>query len=264
MDAENNFSLTGLIDDYIEARDPKEFDSWRASSIGQCPRAHTYKRLDIPSSKERNKRKHRVFEAGHVFHKFIQDIADSTGHATQIEAEIYDKELDLGGRYDLLIEADGKRILYDIKTCHSYKFTHLDEQGGADHHHKMQLAAYMLLLKRAKTPVDEGRILYVSKDDLRTLDLSYQLTKELEDDVIAEVNLLNKHWAEKTIPPCWCGKEPVEWQLEKGYCDYCDESKYEWRDKMKDGKAETYKSGATKREKVFTSCCPESLFKEEN
>lgn len=264
------FSLVGLINDHIKSKEKKEFDSWRASQIGRCPRSHFYKRLGIESVKEQTDRLGRVFSVGDIFHEWIQDLvtADdqpegiSGPHGTiyrpLVEHEMFDKELDLGGRCDIILRDDntGKTILFDIKTVHSNKFTHIADEESPDWHYQMQLAAYMTLMKRAGTPVDEGRILYVSKDDLRTLELTYHLTPEKEKAVLDEVGLLNKHWKDKTLPDCTCGTDPrTDWQLKAGYCDYADLDKYEYV-------TVTSKNGKDYRKKQYTECCSDKLFKE--
>lgn len=235
-----DFSLTSLIDDYIKSRDPKEYTSWRASSLGGCPRKHFYKRLGIKETTPPDERTNRVFQAGHIFHKFIQDIAEEG--TTLSEVELFDKDLDLGGRYDLLVNTGGKKILYDIKTQHSRSFWWMEKSNKtmAEQypHHVRQLMSYMLMLKRLSPPVDEGRILYVSKDDLCTKEVSYLLTPEREQEVLDELKMLNKHWKEKTLPECTChklfnGKGP-------SYCDY---------------------GNPNQEKKTRTECCSEKLWK---
>lgn len=258
-----SYSLVKLINDYIKASEQKEFNSWRCSQIGRCPRSHFYKRLGIAPVKETTDRLGRVFSVGDVFHGWIQDIATkytvnvngSVLYKAEAEVEVFDKELDLGGRYDLLIDAKGEKILFDIKTVHSNKFTHMADEESPDWHYQMQLAAYMTLMKKLDTPVDKGRILYVSKDDLRTLELTYFLTPEKEKAVLDEVALLNKHWADKTLPPCTCDDptHKTDWQRKSAYCDYSDLDKYGYV-------TVTSKSGRDYRKKEYNHCCDEKLF----
>ena len=244
MTEEKQFSLTALIDKWVEdSREEKVYESWRASSIGGCPRSHFYRRLGIKPTTPPNKTSLRKFAVGDTFHKLIQDVATAQqlgkevgSYAVEVEQEVYDKELDLGGRYDLLVHKDGKRILFDIKTVHSQAFWRLEKSGGTVKdqwpHYWKQLGAYMLMLKNAGTPVDEGRILLVSKDDLVTKEVSYLLTPELEQSVRDEVGMLNDHWEKQSLLPCTC----EGWKRE--YCSY----------------------GVDTGTKKVVECCPEELY----
>lgn len=239
----DTFSLTQLIDSWIKSREDKEFKSWRASQIGGCPRKHYLLRKGAEQTNPPDERTQRVFAAGDTFHKFVQDIVDEKGYALHVEQEVFDTELDLGGRYDLLVSAGENKILYDIKSVHSRAFWNMEKEGKEVYpHHKMQLATYALLLKRAGTPVDEMRMFYVSKDDLCCKEVTVQFTPELEKTILDEVALLNKHWKENTLPECTC----EGWQIQ--YCPFADLGSTESiKKESKNGK--TY----TKRE--LTKCC---------
>lgn len=250
------FSLTQLINQRIaDERQDKEYSSWRASAMGKCLREHYLKRLGVAPTSPPDERTERIFKVGDVFHNWIQDTVDSQGYATEIEKELFDEELDLGGRCDLIVGLVdvGKTysagnlpptILYDIKTINSRAFWHLENSGKTVKEkypqYWVQLGAYMLMLKRQGNPVDEGRIFLVSKDDLMTKEVSYHLDGELEERVLSELETLNNHWAEKTLPPCTC----LDLYLDKNgkssgprYCSYKE-------------------PGST------TKCCSESLAKE--
>lgn len=245
----DNFSLTALVNQHIaDSREEKEYKSWRASSLGGCPRSHLYKRLGVEETSPPDERKGRVFEVGDIFHEWIQDIAREKLPDVGVEEELFDKELDLAGRYDLLINTDGKRILIDIKTIHSGAFWHLQKSGLAVKdkfpHYYQQLGAYMTLLKRAGTPVDEGRILLVSKDDLTLKEVTYFLTPELEESVLSEVALLNHHWKERTLPPCKCNQMYLDKDGKANGPKYCN---YRTPD-------DKYKGGFS-----LTQCCDPAL-----
>lgn len=245
MSEEKTFSLQALINSHVAklGEEKKAYESWRASSLGGCPRKHFYKRLGIEETSPPDERTQRVFEVGNIFHEFIQGIADKSGHAAEIETEMYDKELDLGGRCDLIGGNPPQRILWDIKTINSRAFWHLENSGKTlaekFPQYVQQLGAYMLMLKRDGNPVDEGRILLVSKDDLMMKEVTFHLTPELEQSVKEELELLNKHWAEKTLPPCTCN------QL------YLD----------KNGKSSGPRYCSYRKEGSSSICCEESLYK---
>lgn len=228
------FSLQGLINSHVAklGKEKSERTTWRASSLGKCPRAAFYKRLGVEETSPLDERTQRVFKVGDIFHEWIQDIANDEGYALAIEYELEDKKLDLEGRCDLIVHADKKRILVDIKTINSRAFWHLEKSGKTVQEkypqYVRQLGAYMLMLKKNGEPVDEGRVLLVSKDDLMLKEVTYYLTTELEQAVTEELEMLNKHWAEKTLPPCRC----MELYIGKDgkssgprYCNYKTEGK---------------------------------------
>lgn len=266
-----------IIKSHIDAQPEKEYTSWRASSIGNCLRQHFYRRLGVKPTIQKTDGTLRKFKAGDLFHDFIQGITiqevEKQGGVAVKEVELYDKELDLGGRYDLMIELENRRVLKDIKSQNSRMFHKLRyqvtkklgkkfEESSTEErqramqevvwekypHWVMQIAAYMVLLKRAGTPVDEGVIVRVSKDDLSLAEIHYPLTEELENRVLEELTILNKHWKAKTLPPCTCGKS--DWGTM--YCEYGDPKSEAYVEVTPD-------SGKTYKRKQVTKCCAEKL-----
>ena len=85
--------------------------------------------------------------------------------------------------------------MYEIKSKHSYGFKYLDE--GANRQHRMQVWMYLKSLG-----IEEGRIFYISKDDLRVADFLVELKDEqLTKDVLNELSILNEAWQKKIAPP---------------------------------------------------------------
>lgn len=241
----DTFSLTQLIDQWVATREDKEYKSWRASRIGQCPRAHYLLRKGAEQTNPPDERTLRVFAAGDTFHKFVQDIAEEQGSENKVEQEVFDEKLDLGGRYDLLVKDKEKTILYDIKSVHSRAFWNMEKEDREVYpHHKMQLGAYMVMLKDSGEPVDEGRMFYISKDDLVTKEVTIALTEELEKSVRDELALLNKHWKENTLPKCTCAG--TKWGVM--YCPFADPDSEESVEVVS-------ASGRTYKKRQLTKCC---------
>lgn len=271
--SELDIHTADLVKSYVEAKPRKEFKSWRASSIGGCPRAHYFKRLGIKETIPTDDITNRKFEAGNIFHDFLEGITveevEKRGGTVYREKTLYDKNLDVGGRYDLLIEIDGFRQLRDIKSQHSGLFHRLRNAAGIlgdddkdTRIRKMQeafwrnypnqvkqLVTYMILLEEAGQAVDEGVIVRVSKDDLSLAEVHYNLTPELKKLVLDEIGVLNKCWADKILPPCNCST------LYNGkgthYCNFGDPESEEM----------VLLEGKKKKERLRTKCCDESLAK---
>jgi hypothetical protein len=102
------------IDDYLalEAAKVRDYgDYWSASSAGYCQRKLIFERLGVPPvTKEGDERKTRVFEAGHIFHEWIQRITKEAGLSIIQELELQDEELMVRGHIDDLVLVGDKLI----------------------------------------------------------------------------------------------------------------------------------------------------------
>jgi CRISPR/Cas system-associated exonuclease Cas4 (RecB family) len=176
----------------------KTSDYWYASELGTCQRKSTYRRKGIEPTEKLDDRTLRVFGAGDIFHDWIQKLIEQEGFLVKKEGEFFNAEHNLKGRYDLLAEKDGYRILYDIKTVHSRMFHWLEKSGGqAKDHHCCQLTAYKMF---SGEKIDEARMLYLSKDDLCVSEIPV-ITEKYEQKVIDELNSLNSFWEKGELPP---------------------------------------------------------------
>jgi hypothetical protein len=172
------------IDDYLalKAAEVRNYgDFWSASSAGYCQRKLIFERLGVPPvSKEGDERKTRVFEAGHIFHEWVQRITKDAGLSIAQEVELQDDELMVRGHIDDLIlvgkpssdikpdiqpgtkdgfietkphpnivnQLDNSHlILYDYKTQHSNAFT-WQKGRPASYFHRMQVGTYMYMIRK--------------------------------------------------------------------------------------------------------------------
>jgi hypothetical protein len=199
-----------LVDAHIakKAEEKRDYgDYWSASSAGYCMRLNILKRLDVPSVpeiKEDAVRTQRVFEAGHVFHEYMQRITKEAGISIAQELELQDEDLMVRGHIDDLITVDGKLILYDYKSKHSYWFKYATNRD-IGHYHSMQLATYMYMLRELTDhDVKEARLLHISKDDLRQAEDQIIWSPTWEKKVVDYWKTLEGYWQAKTIPACTC------------------------------------------------------------
>jgi hypothetical protein len=166
--------------------------------------------------------RHRVFEAGHIFHEWVQRITKDAGLSIAQELELQDDELMVRGHIDDLVLVDGNLILMDYKTQHSNAFT-WQKGRPASYFHRLQVGSYMYMLRGMKylesmdnpdteialakagvKDLSEARILKISKDDMRMSENQILYTPELEQEVLTYWISLNEHWAERKLPPCSC------------------------------------------------------------
>jgi hypothetical protein len=214
-----------LVDEYLALQSAKRRDYgnyWSASSAGYCMRLNILKRLEVPpvpEIAEDRERTIRVFEAGHIFHEFMQRITKANGLSIASEDTLQDEKLMVRGHFDDLIEFKldesgeiargteprGKHyILYDYKTANSQAFNYKKPLIGD--YHKMQLGTYLYMIKSSGKypPVSEGRILTISKDDLRMREQQLKFTPDIEKEVVAYWTTLNGYWSKQMLPRCTC------------------------------------------------------------
>lgn len=234
-----NSGIRPVIDAYLKAESEKKRDYgeyWSASQAGYCMRKVIFERLGVPPVRE-DARKTRVFEAGHVFHEWAQRITKQAGISIAQELELQDEDLMIRGHIDDLVlvpmfelpqvykdggQADPPKqlILYDYKTAHS-KWFEYKRTDGMSHYHHMQLGTYLYMIRKWFSPentflkertglegkdITEGRILSISKDDLRMAEQQLMWSPDLEKEVYSYWSTLNGYWEAKKLPRCTCDK----------------------------------------------------------
>lgn len=203
-EAQIDFSLWGLVDNVLSVpREKKEITSWHASGLGSCPTGRYLERLGVEPDEGFDERTLRVFSAGSKFEEWILGLAKQGIGKAKIElteqVRVEDKELGLSGYADAVVELPGgNKVVYEIKSKHSNSFHWMKKRGeGAMRQHQMQVWAYLKVLR-----IHEGRILYISKDDLSFLEFPVKLTNmELAKEVLDELAMLNEAWSKKLPPP---------------------------------------------------------------
>ena len=195
---EQTFSIQELINKKINVgREKKEITSWYSSGLGSCMRGRYLERLGNEPDKVFDDRILRIFSVGKLFEDWIVDLVKSIeGIQVETQGRVEDKKLGVSGYWDMKVTKDGKSLLYEIKSKHSKAFWYMDKQNeGANEQHKLQLWPYLWL-----TGIEEGRILYASKDDLAILEYPvYRNDEKLRKAVFDELALLNKAWQEKNL-----------------------------------------------------------------
>ena len=204
-----------IIDDFLleEAKKRRDYgDYWSASSAGYCMRKNIFDRMHIPLVTD-DPRKQRVFTSGHVFHEWIQKLTKEAGVSLAQEIELQDDQLMILGHADDLIKTNDGIILYDYKTVSSRSFNY--SRTSMSRYHRMQLGTYMYMLRNAGIPggfsqdqldldITEGRILKISKDDLRMAENILHWSEGLEKEVVDYWRTLNGYWDKKMLPRCTC------------------------------------------------------------
>jgi hypothetical protein len=200
---------------------------FHVSDAGRCHLMRYWKRENTLPKEEFESRVLRIFEVGHIFHKWIQDVLKEQGVLKACELRVEDENR--AGMIDAIVESDGKLILYDFKTVHSRKFMWIKKE--ADLHYHYQAATYASMVNKPSAcllfddkgnsfdgfKIDETRICYVSKDDLlfKEVPVFIQL-----DELANDWTPLIAAWDTK-IPPI---PAPMVWEC--GYCSYSAHCEY--------------------------------------
>lgn len=219
------------VDDWLlaKAKEVRSYgDYWSASSAGYCMRKNIFERLKVPYVTE-DARKQRVFTSGHLFHQWMQGITKEAGLSIAQELELQDESLMIRGHIDDLVLINDKLMLIDYKTVSSRSFGY---KHDLSYYHKMQLGTYMYMLRKlnpkeqywptdgGKPDLTEGRILLISKDDLRQKEQQLMWSDELESEVLNYWKALNDHWKKKTLPKCTCAAQENGFMAKEAYNPY--------------------------------------------
>ena len=194
--------------------------SWWATDLGKCLRGVYYARQGVEAPEKLTERNYRVFKVGHLFEEWVIDTISKAGNGIKIERPetIRLKDIDLSVRPDLIVTlSDNERVLYEIKSVHSQKFWWMNKKGeGPDQHYLMQ--TWMGL---KATGIQEGRLIYFSKDDLCVQEFPLRLDdKELEQACMRNIGILQTSWTNQQPPE----PEPaivdgkINWKAK--YCSY--------------------------------------------
>lgn len=250
------------IDEYLakkraEIRDYGDY--WSASSAGYCMRKVYMERAKIPNvQKDDDERKTRVFEAGHIFHQWLQGITKDSGLSIAQEIELQDEKLMIRGHVDDLVLVDDKLLLYDYKTAHSKSFDYAKGRPMS-HYHRMQVGTYMYLLREGAaapkedddfyakaeiTELKEARVMSISKDDLRMLEKELVWTSGLELEIMDYWRTLNEYWKVQELPPCTCADQEGGFMANEKYNPFwykgepCSEEWYKLNKEKQDATTE--------------------------
>lgn len=200
----------------VEPKPPSGY--WRSSSLGSCLCGAFLARQGKPADEPFDDRTLRVFSVGKTMEQWVLETlrveSYKEGIVLSTQDEMVSKDKTLVGHLDVLLTLDsGKKIIYEFKSCHSRKFWHMvNMKQGADLHHRMQLWSYLWM-----AGVDEGRIVYISKDDLAIQEYPIFLNDAgLQQLVIGELATLNGAWR-TGVPPVPI-LDPKDWRFK--YCRY--------------------------------------------
>lgn len=206
-----------MIENYLKRENkPKMIGRYYPSEIGSCIRKlwYSYKypqETDIDLVK--------IFEMGNIIHDFISKVMESDKNphvelvAKELPLTLDMKDFIVSGRIDdvLLLKENGKKFLVEVKSTKN-----LEMATEPNRSHVMQLQLYM-----HATGIEEGMILYVDKNNLKSKAFEVKYSKEEAEEVIKRFIELNICLITDQLPFSEARRDPsMMWMCR--FCDYND------------------------------------------
>ena len=203
------FPLQDIVNAAVaDKREKKEQVSWHPSKLGSCLRGAYLERMGVEPDEPLDDRTLRVFSVGKIFEDWFVEKLIQTGRGPEednkesegyfhpsIQVRIENKEFGCTGYADLMVETKEGKKVYEIKTKHSRAFWYMSKEGKPMRQHEQQLWTYLESLE-----VEEGGLVYISKDDLTIAEFPVSRSnKELANEVKEQFSLLNKAWEAKDM-----------------------------------------------------------------
>ena len=226
--------VTQIYDDYVahlNSSKSSRYDGkeeWFHSSVaGLCARKHYFSSVIKVKSVPRDAGTLRLFRLGDVIHEDIQNAiqwyASNTGASILIEKELYIEDLNVRGFIDLAMIDDG--ILYDIKSCNSWKWrtmfgkTHFDPESIKNY--MMQIATYGIWYQQNYEELKGMALLFYNKDNSQMREVEVPMT--MIDEAANYWDSLLDAFQDKECPPVSLGFAPTyKWECNAKYCSYFD------------------------------------------
>jgi len=185
-----------MIDNYLfRESHPKQVGRYYPSEIGTCMRKIWYS-YRFPQKVQPSLLK--IFELGNILHDFVVKVlqSDKNPHVELLHSELPIKleveDFLISGRVDdlLLLKADGRQVLVEVKSCKSISFI-----NEAQSHHVIQLQFYM-----HSTGVHNGVLLYIDKSTLESKVFTIPYNPVTASSIILRFKNLHTALVQDTLP----------------------------------------------------------------
>ena len=232
--------IRDIYDGYIKSLNEVKIKSryqgkeeWYHSSIaGLCIRKHYFGTVKKMRGSEKDVATMRLFRLGDVVHGDIQEAvrlhAEQTGESIYIEKELFIPELNVRGFIDLAFIDEG--IMYDIKTCNSWKWRSMFGQGqreGPSDNYQLQLGTYGYWYNQTHKEKLKGLYLcFYNKDKstMKEVQISLDNIDRARDYWLSVAHFFREDSVGKGIPPIQLGSSPMTaWECNPKYCSYFEE-----------------------------------------
>lgn len=207
-------SLQELIDNALAKKGERiRSHKYSPSMLGRCYRSQFFNRKEEPVSNPPDVRTERVFQAGKLFHNFVQDLIIANNPEAQEEVLI--ETADFKGYADLVLPDE----VTDIKSQHSKAFWYRKDLTWKELEPKLYPNILQVVFYAVELHKERARLVFISKDDLSIQEYPI-LTDNYRVKLAKEISTLRDFWREEKLPPA----EPRAYPNKDGKfaeCGYC-------------------------------------------
>ena len=213
-------------------REPYTKRSWWATDLNSCLRGAFYRRKGLPPTSTIPVERMGIMEVGKIVEEWIVNKVKLSGRLIAEQLRVEAPEYETSGKIDLIIDEGGGPILYEIKSTNSYSFKYKIKSKEAQPQHKLQTLFYLWQLRKTGHPElpevnfsnIEGRIIYVSRDDLNRLIIPVDYSEGAIKIMIEQLEILNSSWKNDELPlvpdPVIFDEEKSKWII-NWICQFC-------------------------------------------
>lgn len=223
--------LDKIINDSFN-REPYVKKSWWATDLNSCLRGAFYRRKGLPPISVITPDRMGIMEVGKIVETWIVDKVKQSGQLIAEQLRVEAPEYEASGKVDLILNEGGRPVLYEIKSTNSFSFKYKMKNKEPQPQHKLQTLFYLWRLRNHGHPeaphIDfsnlEGRLIYVSRDDLNRLIIPVDYSEKTVKPVIEQLEILSNCWKKDELPLI---PEPIIYDGERGkwginwVCDFC-------------------------------------------
>jgi hypothetical protein len=210
-------SVQGLIDQAIADEQAKRSGrersgKWSPSSFGKCYRAQFWNRKNVKPTNLPDERKLRVFKAGDLFHDFVKGLIAKSNN---IKEEVKCESEDVKGYADMV----GETCVWDIKSQHSGAFHYMTKSSDISADKKPNIL--QVLWYAQHLGLKEGRLVFISKDDLCIQEYGFPLNEKWSSELSQELSTLRDYWKNEALPDA-CPRAYIDKKSGKSKeCSFC-------------------------------------------
>jgi len=213
-------------------REPYAKKSWWATDLNSCLRGAFYRRKGLPPTSIIPPGRMGIMEVGKIVETWIVDKVKQSGSLIAEQLRVEAPEYEASGKVDLILDEGGRPILYEIKSTNSFSFKYKMKNKEPQPQHKLQTLFYLWRLRnyghQDLQGVDlsnlEGRLIYVSRDDLNRLIIPLTYSEEAIKPIVSQLEILNSSWKKDELPPVpdsiIFDEEKEKWMI-NWVCDFC-------------------------------------------
>ena len=200
--------------------------------MNSCLRGAFYRRRGLPPTSVISPDRMGIMEVGKIVEEWIVNKVKQSGNLVAEQLRVEAPEYEASGKVDLIINEGGRPILYEIKSTNSFSFKYKIKSKEPQPQHKLQALFYLWRLRKTghqELPEVnfsnlEGRIIYVSRDDLSRLIIPVNYSEAAVNSIVEQLEVLNSSWKNDELPPV---PEPIIYDAERGkwginwVCNFC-------------------------------------------